>query len=58
MLNYNDDAHNLKRRANKVDLSIRMKAFFDYYLQDKEAPEWMQTGRKALLKNEENFHPY
>ncbi len=58
MLNYNDDAHNLKRRANKVDLSIRMKAFFDYYLQEKEAPEWMKTGRKALLKTEENYHPY
>lgn len=58
MLNYNDDAHNLKRRANKVDLSIRMKAFFDYYLMDKKEPNWMKNGRPALIKEEQIYNPY
>lgn len=53
MLNYNGDAHNLKKRANKIDLSIRMKSFFDYYLQNSDAPQWIIKGRPALLKSKE-----
>lgn len=56
MLNYNGDAHNLRKRANKIDLSIRMKAFFDYYLLNSEAPKWILNGRPALIKNVENNH--
>lgn len=58
MLNYNNDAHNLKKRANKVDLSIRMKAFFDYYLMNQTIPTWMKNGRPALLKSKDIYHPY
>ncbi len=50
MLNYNDDEHNLMRRANRVDLSIRMKQFFDHYLHDQEAPDWLENGRPAVDK--------
>jgi len=32
MLVYNNDGHNLKKLANKFDLSIRMNQFFDHYL--------------------------
>lgn len=44
MLVYNDEAHNLRRRPNRVDLSIRMYQFFDYYLKDAPMPVWMKEG--------------
>jgi len=50
MLNYNGDKHNLMRNANRVDLSIRMRQFFDYYLQGKPAPKWLIEGVPALDK--------
>ncbi|HDP75397.1 MAG TPA: S9 family peptidase [Bacteroidales bacterium] len=42
MINYNEDAHNLKKWANRVDWSIRMQQFFDYYLKDEPMPTWMK----------------
>ncbi len=50
MLSYNDEAHNLKRRANRMDLSIRMMQFFDYYLKGEPAPVWMIDGIPAIKK--------
>jgi dipeptidyl aminopeptidase/acylaminoacyl peptidase len=50
MLNYNGDAHNLTKLANKKDLSIRMRQFFDYYLLDAPAPKWMEEGVPATDK--------
>lgn len=50
MLNYNGDDHNLTKAANKMDLSIRMKQFFDHYLMSKPAPVWMVDGVPALKK--------
>ncbi|RYM33861.1 S9 family peptidase [Brumimicrobium glaciale] len=50
MLNYNGDEHNLMKNANRMDLSIRMRQFFDYYLQGKPAPEWLINGVPALDK--------
>ena len=50
MLNYNGDAHNLRKRPNKVDLSIRMRQFFDHYLLGEAAPVWMTTGVPAVEK--------
>ncbi len=50
MLNYNDEAHNLTRRPNMMDLSVRMYQFFDHYLKDEPAPRWMTEGVPALLK--------
>ena len=52
MLNYNGEEHNLMQNANRVDLSIRMRQFFDYYLQGKPAPEWLINGVPALEKGE------
>ncbi len=54
MLNYNGDQHNLRKLANKKDLSIRMKQFFDYYLKDEKQPSWMKDGRPALVKEKED----
>jgi hypothetical protein len=50
MLNYNGDDHNLTKLANKIDLSIRMKQFFDHYLMEKPAPLWMKDGIPAIQK--------
>jgi dipeptidyl aminopeptidase/acylaminoacyl peptidase len=50
MLNYNGDQHNLMKNANREDLSIRMRQFFDYYLLDAPIPLWMKDGVKAVDK--------
>ncbi|GAB1405114.1 hypothetical protein MASR1M74_22930 [Lentimicrobium sp.] len=50
LLNYNDDEHNLKQRANMKDLDRRMMQFFDHYLKDHPAPEWITTGVPATKK--------
>lgn len=53
MLNYNGDEHNLMKEANRMDLSIRMRQFFDYYLQDAPAPEWLIEGIPATDKGKD-----
>lgn len=53
MLNYNDDDHNLMKNANRIDLSIRMRQFFDYYLNNQPAPLWLVKGIPATKKGEE-----
>jgi len=58
MLVYNNDGHNLKKLANKFDLSIRMNQFFDYYLKDAPQPEWMEKGIPALEKGENNGYQF
>ncbi len=50
MLVYNNEEHNLTRRANSKDLSRRMMQFFDHYLKGKSAPAWMEKGVTALEK--------
>lgn len=54
MLNYNGDDHNLTKWPNKVDLSIRMRSFFDYYLLDQPMPIWMSEGIPAIEKGKVN----
>ncbi len=53
MLNYNGDEHNLMDNANRMDLSIRMRQFFDYYLKDEPAPAWLINGIPATEKGKE-----
>jgi dipeptidyl aminopeptidase/acylaminoacyl peptidase len=53
LLNYNDDDHNLMRNANRIDLSIRMRQFFDHYLLDAPAPKWLTDGIPATVKGKE-----
>jgi dipeptidyl aminopeptidase/acylaminoacyl peptidase len=52
MLVYNGEAHNLRKRHNRKDLTIRMMQFFDHYLKDAPAPEWMVEGRDAVEKED------
>lgn len=53
LLNYNGDDHNLMRNANRIDLSIRMRQFFDYYLLEAPMPLWLKEGIPALEKGKE-----
>lgn len=50
LLNYNGDDHNLMKPANRMDLSIRMRQFFDYYLLNKPQPLWLKEGIPAIQK--------
>lgn len=50
MLVYNGAPHNLKRRADCKDLTVRMQQFFDFYLKDAPEPVWMKYGVPAVDK--------
>ncbi len=50
MLNYNGEAHGLRREQNRKDWTIRMQQFFDHYLKGEPAPVWLEEGVPALLK--------
>lgn len=50
LLQYNKEAHNLRQRRNRKDLSIRLQQFFDHYLKGDPAPKWMKSGVKATEK--------
>ncbi|MHC1705075.1 MAG: prolyl oligopeptidase family serine peptidase [Tenuifilaceae bacterium] len=50
MVNYNDEPHNLVRRANMIDWTKRMMQFFDYYLKDAPQPDWLKNGIPAIKK--------
>jgi dipeptidyl aminopeptidase/acylaminoacyl peptidase len=44
LLSYNDEAHNLVKRPNRKDISIRKMQFFDHYLKGTPMPYWMKYG--------------
>ncbi|MGM0647314.1 MAG: prolyl oligopeptidase family serine peptidase [Bacteroidota bacterium] len=50
LLVYNNDKHNLRHWGNRIDLSIRMKQFFDHHLKDAPMPSWMKYGLPATQK--------
>ncbi|MCF8303346.1 MAG: prolyl oligopeptidase family serine peptidase [Bacteroidales bacterium] len=50
MLQYNDEAHNLRRWPNRMDLDKRMMQFFDHFLKDQPAPVWLEKGLPAIKK--------
>ena len=50
MLNYNGEAHGLRRQANQEDWAVRMQQFFDHHLLDAPAPRWMAEGVPAVDK--------
>lgn len=49
MLQYDGDGHSTSGK-NAIDLDIRMRQFFDYYLKGAPAPIWMTEGIPAKLK--------
>lgn len=44
MLQYNGESHNLSKRVNRKDLSIRLEQFFNHYLKGAPMPVWMKSG--------------
>ncbi len=50
LLNYNGEAHGLRRDPNQRDWAIRMQQFFDHYLLDTPPPVWMEHGVPAVVK--------
>ncbi len=53
MLQYNGEAHNLRERKNRKDITIRLQQFFDHYLKGDPMPEWMKNGIPAVRKGQE-----
>ncbi|KPK76197.1 MAG: peptidase S9, partial [Phycisphaerae bacterium SM23_30] len=53
LLSYPGEGHHLGKKENQEDFQIRMKRFFDHYLQDKEAPDWMVNGIPFIKKQYE-----
>ncbi|WP_188316174.1 alpha/beta hydrolase family protein [Chitinophaga agrisoli] len=41
LLQYEGEAHNLLQPDNQLDLTIRINQFFDHFLKDAAAPDWM-----------------
>lgn len=50
MLNYNGEAHGLRKEPNRKDWAVRMQQFFDHYLKDAPAPVWLEEGIPAVDK--------
>lgn len=53
MLQYNGEAHNLRERRNRKDITIRLQQFFDHYLKGDPMPRWMINGIDPLRKGQE-----
>jgi dipeptidyl aminopeptidase/acylaminoacyl peptidase len=44
MLQYKGEGHDLAKRANREDYSVRLRQFFDHYLLGAPAPGWLKEG--------------
>ena len=53
MLQYNGEAHNLKERRNRKDITRRLQQFFDHYLKGEPMPRWMKEGIPAVRKGQD-----
>ncbi len=53
MLQYNGEAHNLRERKNRKDITVRLQQFFDHYLKGDPMPEWMKNGVPYTRKSQE-----
>jgi dipeptidyl aminopeptidase/acylaminoacyl peptidase len=50
LLSYNDEAHNLVKRPDRKDISIRKMQFFNHFLKGAPMPYWMKNGISQLEK--------
>jgi dipeptidyl aminopeptidase/acylaminoacyl peptidase len=53
MFNYNGEKHGLRKRINQKDYTRRLQEFFDHFLKDAPAPEWMEKGIPYLQREKE-----
>jgi dienelactone hydrolase len=54
LLQYDGEGHSIGTEDNKLDYSIRLTQFFNYYLKDSLPPKWMTRGIPANLKGIED----
>jgi dienelactone hydrolase len=52
LLQYKGENHGLVKPANRKDYTVRMREFFDHYLTDKPAPDWLKEGIPHLKLDE------
>jgi dipeptidyl aminopeptidase/acylaminoacyl peptidase len=58
LIDYNGDEHNPTKRANQMDIAMRMQQFFDYHLRGMPEPDWMIHGIPYLQKGRDQLgHP-
>jgi dipeptidyl aminopeptidase/acylaminoacyl peptidase len=55
LLNYNNDGHNPRKRANQKDVDRRMQEFFGHHLKGDPAPDWMRRGVPFLEKGRDQL---
>lgn len=53
MLQYNGEAHNIRARKNRKDITHRLQEFFDHYLKGAPMPHWMKEGIPMTRKGQE-----
>lgn len=53
MLQYNGEAHNIRARNNRKDITRRLQQFFDHYLKGDPMPKWMKEGIPMVRKGQE-----
>jgi hypothetical protein len=52
LLEYPGENHGLAKPANRKDYTRRMQEWFDHYLKDAPAPDWMVEGIPRLKMEE------
>ncbi len=52
LLEYVGENHGLSRPANQMDYALRMTEWFDTFLRDQPAPEWLTEGIPRLKMEE------
>ena len=57
LIDYNDEAHNPTKRANQLDIAMRMQQFFDHHLKGAPEPDWMVHGIPFLDKGRDQLQP-
>ncbi|PTX94481.1 prolyl oligopeptidase family serine peptidase [Opitutus sp. ER46] len=55
LLNYLNEFHGLRRRADQRDFARRMQQFFDHHLKGAPRPDWMVRGVPFLESEEEKL---
>lgn len=58
MLNYNNQPHNLRRWADKMDWDKRLQQFHDHYLKGAPMPRWMREGLPVTDKGIDQRYDY
>src|SRR5690606_23217450 len=44
MILYSGEAHELLKPENRVDVSRKIRSYFDYHLKGNELPDWLKKG--------------